>query len=358
MILSAQHKPLFVSDKKLMAYATNTTFQESVQRSMLLFSSDVSSFVIDPETSTHHLFITTPIVSDNSFLGTLAVELDLSSLMGFTTDYTDLGTTGEIIVTQKINGAIVTVFPTRFNHQAPFTPIATTKKAYSETFHHATNGQKGDVITHDDKGENSLLSWQYMPLTQWGFTIKQSYNEATKPLLRIKIFLGIIAALAALCILYFLYKSWLHARKTMPLDKIFANALLGLLYILFIFNTVLLVLYLTSYYYEHKALQHKDALTFKGALQKSAQMVDYRIANVEAVANSLALDISHAALTPTAIAATMQQVMRENPDISATIYARTTIISGKSHIAHSSKTNHAPSLPQNKKKPLHGCKTS
>ena len=322
LIFSAEHTPLFVSDKKLNALAANGALQESIQRSMILVYPDLSDFVIDPETQMPHLFITTPLISENQFIGTLATEIDLKAIQHYITNYTDLGDTGEIIVTKNRDHSIVTLLPTRFDPQASFKPLKAEKTPYYETFIEANNGHRGTLITRDEQHQKTFLTWQYMPLTQWGFTLKQAYRETAKPLLFFKIFMGIIVALCSLLFFYFLYKSWLHARKTMPLDKIFAKTLLSLVYLLFICNTALLMLYLANSYYEQSMLRQKDTLLFKGALQKAAQMVDYRIATVEMVANALAIDVTNSELTAAALPARLQLDLQENPDLNSIIYAR------------------------------------
>lgn len=312
VIFSAKHAPLFTSMGALPDYDKNHALDDSIQRSLILSQPDISDFFFT-STQTPLLFITVPVFSDTQFVGSVAAAISMDALNKIVSHFVELKKIDEIIIIKDINNEIKTLFPTPLHPQA-FQKY-TDSSAALDIAQQAVKGIGGHSIGEDNTHKKSLFVWQYMPLTEWGVIVKRSYKDITTPLLKIKLLLAFFIIICSTGAGYFLYKSWPHAQKTLHLDLVIARMLMIFIYIACIITLIMAVFFIKKEYDEYYRFEHKDLLLFKGSLQKAAQTIDYRIAALENIADSLAFDLMHGVITPQAVGKRLEADVNNHSDI-------------------------------------------
>ena len=315
VMFSPKHEPIFVSNGQLSPYAQQEALQASIQRSLIFCGPSVSDFFLNVARNKHVFFATAVVIANYELIGSIAIELSTDYIMKLMVDYYHkLGETGEIVIGKKMNDHIVALFPTRFNPDAAFNmklPYVALKSAVA--------GERGNAIMYDDRKQKTLLVWQYMPLMEWGMDIKISYDEVMQSLILVKIlslFLIIISALGA-C--YCLYRSWRRMKEKRIWDRIVSKTAISLLYILFVVNSMLLIVHADHYYRTEKA--HMQREIFKVSLQIAAQQIGRHIITLQTVAQSLAFDMSNETINASVLKNRIENDMRDNADIANIIVA-------------------------------------
>ncbi len=312
IIFSPDHQPIFSSDGIISLYKNIIPLQESIERSQILFSPDISDFVFLPGKDPA-LYIVVPVIRDNQFLGSIATMLDMHYIKKIVSDYIGLDNTGEIIVVKKVNNEVTTLFPTRLHPDIAFKQYPD-KTINRDAFSKALEGKSGTLITTNIVN-SSLICWIYMPLPQWGIAIKSSYSEAVKPLRTITMYMILLALFSALGFFFCMYKAWSHLRQKHEREEIISKILLVILYAFFIINLVVLILFVQKKYYEYQQKTTKETLVFKGALQKAVQTVNYRATTLENIASSFVFDITGQGLKEYEIQERLMKILTDNLDI-------------------------------------------
>src|SRR4029077_11498397 len=94
---------------------------------------------------------------------------------------------------------------------------------------------------------------------------------------------------------------------------------ISLLYILFVVNSMLLIVYADHYYRTEKA--HMQREMFKVSLQIAAQQIGRHIITLQTIAQSLALDMSNETINASVLKNRIENDMRDNADIANIIVA-------------------------------------
>ncbi len=142
----------------------------------------------------------------NEFAGVVVLKLSVETLKEICFDFEGMGNTGEMILVQKRDTAIMQILPTRF---AEALPLAMFKNPELPVYK-ALAGQHGQARVTDYRNKQVLAVWKPVPEYGWGVVIKQDTSEAFLPVrqMRRRILLSTaILLLAALMVAHLLSRS-------------------------------------------------------------------------------------------------------------------------------------------------------
>ena len=127
-----------------------------------------------------NIFACVPVTnSDFDLTGYLIVELDLNKeIFSLISDYSGLGSSGEIILCSKYDGLIRYLNPLRHSDALELTTIVDQDNDYSKAAQKAINNEDVDFITDTDyRNIKTLATWSYFPKTHWGMVVKMDKSE-------------------------------------------------------------------------------------------------------------------------------------------------------------------------------------
>lgn len=126
------------------------------------------------------IFIVAPVVSEGELLGSAALQLDLRTLSGVTSDDTGLGITGETVLGQLSGNKVLAVAPLRhitdaaFRYQTPVSEVSPPLRA-------ALAGERDKGVTLDYANNEVIAVWRHIPSLGWGMVVKTDLSEAMAP---------------------------------------------------------------------------------------------------------------------------------------------------------------------------------
>ena len=152
-----------------------------------------------------HLFLSSPIYSNQKLIGVIIVEGDASDILSITMDYGGLGKTGETLVAKKNHDKIIFLTPLR---QDSISTLQRWVDPNKETAISRLLNEKKDLLieTIDFRGVKVLMSARYIPESAWGLVTKINYEEAMSPIYELRNILLLFnagAILMAFIIAYF-----------------------------------------------------------------------------------------------------------------------------------------------------------
>ena len=142
-----------------------------------------------------------------TFVGAVALEIDMDPIFKFIQDTTGLGTTGEALIARKEGNETLFLSPLQHDPNAALMKVVSLQEKIAVPAIKAAGGENGSGITYDYHGEEVLAAWRYIPFLRWGLVTKIDASEVFAPVRKLRalvIFIGIfivlIGALAALAI--------------------------------------------------------------------------------------------------------------------------------------------------------------
>lgn len=125
------------------------------------------------------MWLSAPLIDKhNSQAGYLLFQLDLAPIYKVIQDTVGLGQTGETLVGKKISeDKIVFLNPLRHDKQAALTKfiIIGSKTAYP--IQQAVTGETGTTLDLDYRDKQTLATWRYIPVVDWGMVNKMDVDE-------------------------------------------------------------------------------------------------------------------------------------------------------------------------------------
>lgn len=124
-----------------------------------------------------------PIYSGSRLLGVTLVDLDPNNLTSLVKDYSGLGDTGETTLAQRTkSGDGITISPLRFNSKAAL-QVPVPKSALRRPMTQALLKQERLLPNSTDyRGKAVLAVSRYLPIVDWGLTVKIDRAEAFAPI--------------------------------------------------------------------------------------------------------------------------------------------------------------------------------
>lgn len=125
-------------------------------------------------------YLSSPLLLNGNSIGVVTMEVKADELLALVQDYTGLGSTGEVVLAQKLSdGTPVYITPLRFDGQAAFNRIVAASN--SPTLK-ALAGQEMTFSNATDYRNTPVLAvTRYIPSTGWGLVVKIDRTEAFAP---------------------------------------------------------------------------------------------------------------------------------------------------------------------------------
>ncbi len=143
-------------------------------------------------------FITMPVMSEGKIEGVLALQIDSARVFQVLTDNVGMGNSGETIVASREDEHTALVM-------APLNaePDAALKRKISMNIpnrvpliRRALNGERGNGLSIDYRGQSVVAAWRYLPRMNWGMVVKMDAEEVLAPVYRMRSYALIILSLA------------------------------------------------------------------------------------------------------------------------------------------------------------------
>jgi len=132
------------------------------------------------------LFIASPVFDNNEFIGTLVFQISQEILNRFAGDYAGLPSTGDIVLVKRVDNAVFSTTPTRFDPNATLKHKVLIGSSLSTPSQKAVNGETGIGFGVDYRKKTVLARWQYIPELRWGMVIKVDKDEVFQPIYRLR----------------------------------------------------------------------------------------------------------------------------------------------------------------------------
>jgi methyl-accepting chemotaxis protein WspA len=178
--------------------AKNSQLAEVFDRAKTLLETEFSDFEYDPNTRSAAAYIAAPVFSNGTIQGVVSLQLNNRSISNIVEDYTGLGDTGETVLGTRVGNDVLFVAPSRHQPNAAFNRRITTGLGSTVPIIRATEGNRGDGILEDYRGEQVMAVWRYLPYFRWGMVVKMDTKEFFRPLIYLRnlvIFAAIVIVL-------------------------------------------------------------------------------------------------------------------------------------------------------------------
>lgn len=319
IIFDQNNKPIFASDNNIGKYAENKALTNSAQRSLILGSADITDVTEIPPNALPEaqwkMYITTPVIHEKNLLGFIALELNTQKIMAVVSNYQKIVDHENITIINTTNNEPTMLLPTGIAQLCSYKTPNSSCAIYKEAFLRAIRGESGTAIGSNKDQQKTMITWQYIPETQWAIMLESSYTEVLEPLWTLKIVLLSIILLLMMVMLYCLFKAYQQLNQTINWVLIPTKISRIFLYILFILNTIMLVLFIMQYHRARSIYLQKQNSQFQISLKQAAQQIDTAIANIETIANSMVLDITNQTPDQHTLQQWLQKTLQQNSNL-------------------------------------------
>jgi methyl-accepting chemotaxis protein WspA len=180
-VLFSLKPPFRAGDRLELGMFATTKFGAAVEQVLTLLQTVFSEFEVMAHSATPVAFIVSPILSEGEITGILAFEVEQTDILDVVTDYTGMGSTGQILVGARENGAsqeAILVAPTKSDPNAAFKKRIRKHSGEVTPMIAAVSGEQGYAWSHDESGRPVVAAWFYVPTFRWGIVIEQQFDEA------------------------------------------------------------------------------------------------------------------------------------------------------------------------------------
>ncbi len=161
----------------------NTSLALGFERTAMLLETEISPLRYYAPSDRAAIFITTPLIHDNRFVGVLAVQLNEGYLYSLVNSNEGFGRSGEIVTAElREDGAIVATIPLRHNPDAVADQMVLAKTDEKRGLAAALRGEYGLGVATDYRGVETMAVWGFIPSLRWGIMIKTDLEELYAPL--------------------------------------------------------------------------------------------------------------------------------------------------------------------------------
>lgn len=291
---------------------SNTSLGRSFNRSILTMTPDVANFSFDMVLKTPSLYSTIPVLSaDKKFIGVLGVQLDMKEIFALTDNYFNLGTTGDVILAQRLAQGAQIIAPTRNNPEIAFNVIDFQIGEPTNPIEYAVRGKQGSSQDLSYQGHKVVAAWSYIPPLAWGIALTIDLDEARKPIeTTLLLFYGSLGLFAILMLLIIVIKREHLAASLERYSKISASSFLlivGIVICMTIFG-------IASYYFyslKTNALLRAHTMA-QEKVDTATQKISKEIENIVSRATYIAQDLSAGRLMKKDIEIRMERDIKEN----------------------------------------------
>ncbi|MCL5874980.1 MAG: cache domain-containing protein [Candidatus Dependentiae bacterium] len=322
-ITSATHSKiiLFSSEKKQVWSSDGSSnveydkaLQSCLETARILFEASLSDFIDISSTSEKKLFICIPVMNGKKYVGSVAMELENETFVTIIKQgYEHIGQSSDIVLAKKIGDKAIVIFPTRSDKKAAFNVTLQLGDPIGIPLQEAVCGGRGEITGKDLLGVNSIISWNYIPVTGWGITARQSMDEINNALFNIWLVALLISVVCLGGISIFFYFIWRSSTGKVVINNVFFIRIPCIVsYSLFICN-LLLFMHFFNYYYNRVRMEFsKNDTVMSISLQHAAQRINYTLSNIERVAQTLAFNIRNKQIKTAQASSLVQSDVKKN----------------------------------------------
>lgn len=194
-VRSVTHKTHFIGQNFLTGNYKNSPLGMCIQLVNSTLATQFSRFDNAFTKDTMSLFVATPIIEQEKFIGFLVLEINPASLFLLIEDRSLLGKTGEIVLGQAHNNQTFFINKPRFSPTLQFQSVPST----DTTLYGATKGKQESGIITDYRKKTVIAAWDYVPTLDAGIMVKQDLKEALLyfNIITLSIFLFVIMLIIA-----------------------------------------------------------------------------------------------------------------------------------------------------------------
>jgi signal transduction histidine kinase len=179
----------------------NSEIAQVFDRAKTLMQVEISNFTYYSSDHEPTALIAAPIFKNNLILGVVVLQLNNQEFHKVVNDYTGLGKSGETIVGSLVNDRIIFTAPTRHDRKAAFKRKINIGKNLSHPLYQANQGIKGNGISRDYRGQETIAAWRYLPSLNAGLLVKMDVAEVFTPLTTLKNLLIILGSITFLLVI-------------------------------------------------------------------------------------------------------------------------------------------------------------
>jgi signal transduction histidine kinase/DNA-binding response OmpR family regulator len=161
-----------------------TQLAQTFDRARTLIDTEISDFAIDPESNQPAAYVAAPVFANGVNIGVVALQVRNATIYGAVNDTTSLGTTGETIAASLNQREIIVVNPLRNDPEGSYARVFALDNPQVGVLQQAAQGVKGDGVTTDYRGVETVGAWRYIPSMRWGMLVKIDTSEAYAPIVR------------------------------------------------------------------------------------------------------------------------------------------------------------------------------
>jgi PAS domain S-box-containing protein len=125
------------------------------------------------------MILASPMLDEyNTLSGILLFQIDMDQIYQIVQDNKGLGKTGEILLGKTYNNKILYINPLRHDSDAVMRKgvyLGESNSGYP--IQEAVGGRKGAAEDVDYRGINTLATWRYIPIVDWGLVVKIDTDE-------------------------------------------------------------------------------------------------------------------------------------------------------------------------------------
>ncbi len=206
IVFSLQHKSDFGTNLYDGPYES-ATIAYAYDLSLTMRGSNFSGFdVYEPSGNEYSAFIAIPLYAQGRPLGVVAIQMKTNILYDFTSDYTGLKRTGEVMLGKQEFDKVLLVSPLRHDENAAYKRYLEPRKGKYLPIQQAIKGESSSGRYVDYRGQSVIAAWRYLPRLHWGMVVKIDEAEAFQAALRLQrqilrlglVFLILVVAVAIL----------------------------------------------------------------------------------------------------------------------------------------------------------------
>jgi len=158
----------------------NTPLAQAFRLSQQLLQHQTSAIAYYPPSSDEALFLVSPVISHNTLLGAVAIQINWTELSHVLTSQTGLGHSGEVVAGVLKNGN-PSLAPLKRGTSSSLDTTVPDQSSLAGPMKSALSGEMGSGFDVDYRNVNVVAAWGYIPMLQMGVVIKVDESELLQP---------------------------------------------------------------------------------------------------------------------------------------------------------------------------------
>ena len=210
ILFSLQHKADFATNLFDGPY-DSSPLADAYNLSLTLLGTKFSGFhPYAASDNDYSAFIAIPIFGGGWPIGVVVVQMKTDTLYSFTSDFTGLKSSGEVMLAKRESSKILIVSPLRHDAESAFQRHLGHDDGVDQPLDLATRGESGSGTYIDYRNKSVIAAWRYLPKLHWGMVVKIDEQEAFVEAILLEREI-IVVGLA--CLLFVLLTATLFARR-------------------------------------------------------------------------------------------------------------------------------------------------